>query len=298
MNSVTHAPPVQPTAALRTSSSGAAAPDANPSLLPEPSESVQLDAMSELYAAMAAMRRSNAAQGKGNAEGRLEQKKLHRQQAIEALKKAEEDQDSAGLLGGVANKLGTAGKIAAVAGAVAMVVGTGGAGIAVVAAAGVLLSGAAFVQSETKFLQELGMDNETAMYTELGMLGAGALCSGGAGVAAACEIGTAASTAAATAPAFEKGALVVGAAASVVAGVTGTVSAYAGWRAGEHQADAEEHMSDAAAEQAKAAQVQRLLLQLIDAMEQSEESDQRTLGHLRGAIDAKGSTPMMASARV
>jgi hypothetical protein len=33
-------------------------------------------------------------------------------------------------------------------------------------------------------------------------------------------------------------------------------------------------------------------------MESSEKSDQRTLGHLRGAIEAKGTALMMASARV
>lgn len=285
---------------VATVSAASATPLAAPaagtaSLLPEPSVDTNLDAMSALYALMSEQRRVNADKSKGDAEGLLEKKKFFRERAIEALKKAEEELEDGGVFGDIGKKLGTVGKIAAIAGAAALIVGTAGTGAVALAIAAAVLSTAAFAQSETRYLQELGVDDKTAMYMELGMVAGSALCSGGAGLAAVANAGSSTAT---TVTAFEKGAKIVGAAATITSGATGAAGAYAGWQQGVHEANAEEHLADAAGERASQDRMQRLLLRLIDEIEDSEKRDERTLGHLRGAIEAKGVALVMASTRV
>jgi hypothetical protein len=279
-----------------TQTQGQSAPG---TLLPAPETEGSLDAMAELYAVMADNRRASRANSFSDVATRREKIRFARQKLREALKKAEEEKDQGGMFGSLGKKLGTVGKIAAIAGAVALVVGTGGAGLAgVLAISAVCLSGAAFAQSETRFLQKLGMDDNAAMYTELGLVGASALCSGGAGLAAlGASSASTAATAAETATELEKGAHLVGAAASITSGASGSASAYASWRAGECAANAEDHMTDAAAEQATEERLERLLMQLIDQIADTEKSDERTLGQLRGAIEAKGTALLIASRR-
>lgn len=267
------------------------------SLLPEPAASVTMDSMSELYAVMSEQRRVSTEGGKGNAEALLESKKMMRARALEQVKKAEDDEEKGGMFGKLGKTLGTVGKIAAIVGAAALVVATGGAGlVGVLAISAVVLSSAAFAQSETRFLQHLGMDDKAAGYTELGLMGASAACSGGAGIAAATGAGASAAGAASeAATTFEKGALLVGAGASIVAGTCTSASAYAGWQKGEYEADAQQHMASAALANAKAAMLERTLTALIDQIEDSDKSDQRTLGHVRSAMEAKGAAVLMAS---
>src|SRR5690606_37196157 len=130
-------------------------------------------------------RRAARANAFADASGKREAMRRAREAMLEAIKKAEEEKEDGGMFGAIGDKLGTAGKIAAIAGAVALVVGTGGAGLAgVLAISAVALSSAALAQSECQVLQKRGVDDKTAMYTELSLIGASALCSGGAGVAA------------------------------------------------------------------------------------------------------------------
>jgi hypothetical protein len=262
------------------------------SLLPDPSAS-DLDAMSQLFALISDQRRDNLERGKGDVEALRDRKRDLQERMMTALKKAEADEDDAGVFGAFSGKFGTAAQIAAIAGAVALTVGTGGV-VGALAIAGAALSAAAFTQSETRVLQRLGMDDETAGYVEIGLMAGGAACSGGSGAASLCGAGGAA----AAATTVEKAAQIVGAAASIVAGASSATAAYTGWRAGEAEADALEHGADASDESAKQARLERMLLQLIDEIEDSERSDERTLGHLRGAIEAKGGALLMASARV
>jgi hypothetical protein len=266
-------------------------------LLPEPAAVPELDALGEMYALMAHNRRLGVRQAANDIEGNKVKQEAVRYQARKALAAALEEQKDAGMFGELGGKLGTVGKVAAVVGAVALVVGTGGAAapVVVLAIAGATLSTAAVVQSETRFLQKCGVDDKTAFWLELGFAGGGAICSGGAGALAAC--GTAAN-AAQTATSLQKGAQMVGAGAALVGGAAGTASAYAGLRAGLCNADAEEHLADAAKERAAEERLERMVKHLLAALTDSEKSDERALGHLRGAIEAKSSALVLASARV
>ena len=103
-----------------------ARPTVDSSLLPDPQPDTRLDAMSELYALMSEQRRVGAEKSKSDAEGVLEKKKLARERALAAVKKAEAEEEDGGVFGDIGKRLGTVGKVAAIVGAAAVVVGTGG----------------------------------------------------------------------------------------------------------------------------------------------------------------------------
>lgn len=297
MNSLTITAPPAPLPVVPDGRAPVQPTHASPSLLPAPEPSADYDALGEMYALMAQNRRLGMRQAVHDVKGNRIQQDAIRYQAREALERAREEQEDAGVFGKLGSKLGTVGQIAAVVGAAALIVGTGGAAapVVILAIAGAAMSTAAFVQSETQFMQEMGMDDKTAFWVQIGLAGGGAVCSGGAGIAAA---GGTAASAAQAATTIQKASRVVGAAASIVHGVAGGTSAYANLRAGLCEADAQDHLADAAKERAAEARLERMLKQLLIALEDSEKSDERALGHLRGAIEAKGAALVMASARV
>ena len=190
-----------------------------------------------------------------------------RKQALQKLRKAIADAARARHKGGfwnkVANVASTVAKLAAVAGCVAAVVTTGGAAAPVVALA---LSSGAFLQGETHILQKLGMSDQAANWTALGM----SVVGGGVGGASAMGVGQGVSMAA-------QGA------ATATAGVA-TI------QAGEAEAKAQSKMADAEAAKVDAARMQRLQQVLLQALKDEDESSERVLSSIRGSLDEQQRT--------
>ncbi len=190
-----------------------------------------------------------------------------RKQALEKLRKAIAEAAEAKKRGGfwsnVASVASTVGKLAAVAGCVAAVVASGGAAAPVVALA---LSSGAFLQGETQIMQKLGMSDEAANWTTLGMSLAGG------GVA---------------------GATTMGVGQGVAMAAQGTATATAGVatiQAGEANAHAQQKMADAEAAKVDAARMQRLQQVLLQALKDEDEGSERVLGSIRGSLDEQQRT--------
>lgn len=280
---------VTPAASTR----GASTPTALDSLLPAPEPQTNTDALSELYALMSDARRTGFDASRGNAEGLRARKQVARDRALRELRHAEEKARDAGNFLGIGGDLGEIAKIAAVVAAVGFAVSTGGAGVVgVLAVSGAILSSAAMVLEKTEWLEDAGLDPKTATYVEIGLWVGGAACTGGAGIA---SLG---GSAAATASQLQKVGSFLGSAGTIISGASATGAGYAKWQQGECEGEAADLMADATADRAKAERADRMLGFLLDAIAASDKSDQRALGHVRSAIEAKDGALLMASRRV
>jgi hypothetical protein len=201
----------------------------------------------------------------------------------EALKKAQKAKKKGGFWKKAAKLCSKLGKYGAVVAAIAIAVGTGGVGApASLAIVGAALSTASLVQSETHFLQKMGMSDSMASKTEMGMSIGGAICTGGAGAMA---------NSGATIEAVQQGVAVSSGAASVAGGAA-TI------QAGRYDAEAKKREADALAARLEQQQLQRLFDQIIDQIESGEESEERTMSSLRGSIQTRDATPLIVAQRV
>jgi hypothetical protein len=182
-------------------------------------------------------------------------------------------------------------KIAAVAGSIALAVGTAGAAtpVAVLAISGAALSTAAFAQGETHYLQKLGVSDKWASRIELGMYIGSAACSLAGGLT---QLGMG------TAGKMDAGCAIAGYSAGGASGLAAGGGAIATWQAGEADADGIDHVAEAARLQADEARMQRLIQQILEDIEGTEESDQRTLEHVSATMINRSEALTMISTRV
>ncbi len=286
---------VQSAAPSAIASSGTGHVDANhtTTLLPQPS--VEGDPMAALYTLLSQNRTASLKQGIGDLHRSRKLKKQELDRAKAALREAAKAQKKGGFFSRLAKKCAGIAKYAAVAASVALAVGTAGAGtpIAILAISGAAMSTAAVVQSETQILQKMGMSDDWANGFQTGLMIGGAACGLATGAALLCGAGgqVAASS-------LQVAAQKLGSAAAGVQGLSTAAGGYAGWQAGEANADATKQFAEVAKARAAEERLERMVMQILSDIEASEKADQRTLGHLRGAIEARDNTLSICSTKV
>lgn len=182
-------------------------------------------------------------------------------------------------------------KYAAVAGSIALAVGTAGAAtpVAILAISGAAMSTAAFVQSETNYLQKMGVSDKWANRIELGLYIGSAACAAGGGVTQLFMGG---------ASKMSVGCAIAGSSAGGASGLAAAGGGLATWQAGEADADGMDHVAEAVRLQAEDARMQRLLQAILEDIEASEESDQKTMEDVSSTMIGRGEALTMISARV
>jgi hypothetical protein len=255
-------------------------------LLPLPSSSdAQTDAMSWLYLFISKQKSLDVSSGKSTIENTQRMRDEAYKQELEAIKQAAEAAQSGGFWDSIASVALDIGKLAAVVASVAVAVGTGGVGlVAVVAVAGAVLSTAAFVEGEAHVLQKLGVDEGTASWIGVGLAIGGAACSGGAGLASG------AGAAAGEASMLQKVATTSGDVACVASGTATAAGGAAKIVAGQYAGDQADALADSMEAQMTQQRLQRFLLSMFADLKASQESDDSTLGALRGALESKAET--------
>jgi len=264
------------------------------SLLPSPAVPAGLDSMSEIYALLSKSRQLGLRQSTKDLRSTQAARKAERQRAMAALRRAHAAKRKGGWFKRLAKKALKVAKIAAVVASVAMAVGTAGAAtpIAVLAIAGATMSATAYVQSETKFLQHLGVSDRWASRIELGLAVGGAVCSIGAGVGAlATQSESGASAVAIVGRKVSAGAAAAGGLSTAGAGL-------ATWKAAEEEARAENEQANVVAARGEEAAFDRMILQILGEIEAAQEDDERVLGHLRSAIEIRDQTLSLSSMKV
>ncbi len=252
------------------------------SLMPVPT-ALPTDDLSALFAIMAKNRQLGMQHSVKDIRNTQAARRRAFQRAKAALAKALKAKKKGGFWRKLAGKCLKIAKIAVVAAAIATAVGTGGAAAPVVilawSAAG--MSTAAFIQGETHYLQKMGMSDKAAGWTEFGLtVGAGAA----GGVATFCSESS-------LATGFSKAAE----ATALGAGVAGGVAT---WQASKYEAEELDHRADAVAAKGAEQMLERMIAMMLSDLEHSEKSDERTLDHLKGAIEAKGEALVLAGKKV
>ncbi|MEZ4225816.1 MAG: hypothetical protein R3B13_32990 [Polyangiaceae bacterium] len=273
---------------VQNSPAVAGSPGALPgSLLPMPD--MNGDAMSGLYALFSKDHQLGLSSKIKDLRNAQRLKKQQWERAKAALKKAMKARKKGGFFKKLAKTCLKIARYAAVAAAVALAVGTGGAGVVgALAIAGAVMSCTAMAQSEFQILQRLGVSEQWANGIEWGLTIGSAACTLGAGVATLFGASANASALGNT----------LGTAGACVQGVSTAGAGFATWQASEADSDALHHQANAAKERAEEARLERMLIQIMSEIESSEEADQRTLGHLRGAMEARDNAITMASTKV
>lgn len=200
-------------------------------LLPSPAE-VGGDAMLGMYALMSADRQAGKASAFARAAAGQRERKAAIAEELKRLQEAAKARDSGGFWGGLKKACSTIAKAGLLVAAVGSTVASGGltGPLAAVAIAGVALSAGAFLQGETKILQELGMSDKTAGWIETGMsLGASAClvvttCGAGAASGAGTDALGQSAAGKLSGSAAAKGASAAGRAASDAAGALGSAA--------------------------------------------------------------------------
>ncbi len=198
------------------------------SLLPSPAE-VGGDAMLGMYALMSADRQAGKVSAFARAATSQRERKAAIAEELRRLQEAAKARDSGGFWGGLKKACSTLAKAGLVVAAVGSTVASGGltGPLAAVAIAGVALSAGAFLQGETKILQELGVSDKVAGWIETGMsLGASACmvvttCGAGAASGAGTDALGKSAAGKLTGSAAAKGASAAARAASNAAGALG-----------------------------------------------------------------------------
>jgi len=306
------------------------------SLLPSPAE-IGGDAMLGMYALMAADRQAGKTSAFARAAASQRERKAAIAEELKRLQEAAKARDSGGFWGGLKKACSTLAKAGLVVAAVGSTVVSGGltGPLAAVAIAGVALSAGAFLQGETKILQELGVSDKVAGWIETGMslgasacmvvttCGAGAASGAGAealGQSAAAKGASAAGRAASNAAgalgnAVGGGAGVAGATAAVGQGASassavqvtarlaasvGGVGTMAGGvcaiQESRYEARATELTADAESAHLASERLARMLQRLLDDLESDDGSAERAMGSLKEAIGIRGNSLMAASA--
>ena len=247
-------------------------------LLPTPSGDAQADAMSWMYLLTSKQQALDIGSARDNINKLQQQRAEAYKQEIDAIEQAIEAASHHSFWDSVASIALTVGKVAAVVGSIAVAVGTGGVGVVgVIAVAGAVLSTAGFAEGEAHVLEKLGVDEGTAAWIGIGLSVAGAACSGGAALAAdVAEVSTTAATIQKVAMATTGAATMAGGAAKI--------------EAGQYQGDQQDALAEAAKAQLDQARMPRLLMMILNDLKASEDSDDHTLGALRGALRTKGDT--------
>lgn len=206
-----------------------------------------------------------------------------------AMRKAQQAKKKGGFWRKAAKLCNKLGKYGAVVAAVAIAVGTGGVGApASLAIVGAVMSSASLVQSETQFLQKMGMSDSLASKVEVGLSVGGAVCSGGAAALGGLSSVNQASEAVEV---VQKGAAVTSGAASLTGGVA-TI------QAGRHEGEEREHRADALTQRLEEQRLQRLFSQTLELLQGDQDSDKRAVEALHGAIEARDSTREFIARRV
>lgn len=254
-------------------------------LLPTPSGDPQTDAMSWLYLVISKQQSLDVSDGKATLATTQKLRDEAYKAEVKAIKEAVEAAQHSSFWGSIASIAIDVGKVAAVVGSIAVAVGTGGAGIvAVLAVAGAVLSTAGFAESELHVLEKLGVDEGTASWIGVGLSVAGAACSGGAGLAGS------AGTAAGEVSTVQKVATTAGKMTSVAGGVTTAAGGAAKIEAGLYAGDQQDALADAAKAQLDQQRLMRLIFMMLDDLKASQDSDNNTLGAIRGSLNVKGET--------
>jgi hypothetical protein len=169
-------------------------------------------------------------------------------------------------------------KVASVVASVAAAVATCGAAspLAAVAIAGAVLSTAGFIGSETNVLQKLGMNGTLANILDAAMSAGGSIMSLGAATAAGA--GTLVSMASG----------VVGGAGQIASGASAIASGEA--LAAEDNADA-----DKVAAEAKQNNLTRLMMQLLQQVQNSDDQSKQVLGTISQTNTIENQTSLMAA---
>jgi hypothetical protein len=258
------------------------------SILPTPEMS---DPMAALYAVMLKQRQQGRKGSITNLRGAQNTRRRMIQLRKDEIARAVRAARKGRFWKNLANTCFKLAKYAAVAGSIALAIGSAGAAtpIAVLAISGAALSTAAFAQGETHYLQKLGISDKWAERIELGMYLGSAACSAFGGVAQLC---------AGTTSKMQAGWAIAGASTGGASGLANGGGAIAMWQAGEAEADGIDHVAEAVRLQAEEARMQRLIQQILEDIEGSEESDQRTLEHVSGTMISRGEALTMISTRV
>lgn len=251
-------------------------------LLPNPGA---LDPLTLLYLYESKSRADGFKQATRDVKRACSQRKEMIKKQYDAIQKAAKEKKKGGLWKKIRSKCAKIAKYAAVAGAVALAVGTCGAGTpGVLAIAGVALSAGSMAQSEYGVLQKFGMNDEWAARFEIGMALGGAVCLGFGSPAGASKLSEAVETG-------NKICNVAGGAATVAGGAATIVE-------GRHDSKARLHEADALEAAAEAEAFKRLMHQIIDDLEASDQAEERVINHIQKAITTEGSGMHSVAMRV
>ena len=263
-------------------------------LLPIPnSGDGQTDAMSWLYLFISKQKSLDVSSGKSTIENTQRMRDEAYKQEMEAIKQAVEAAEHSSFWDSIASVALDIGKVAAVVGSVAVAVGTCGAGVVgVIAVVGAVLSSASFVEGEAHVLEKLGVDAGVASWIDVGLSLAGAACSGGAGLASG------AGAVAGEASTLQKVVTTSGDVATVAAGTATVAGGAAKIASGQYAGDQQDALADSAEARMTMDRLQRFLLTMMADLKASQESDDSTLGALRGALNTKGETLSTTTMRV
>jgi len=256
-------------------------PRINRSLLPLPQE-LPADPLEALLVMQNKSRSLRLQSGLNDVQHKQRERAEAYRKFKKALKEAQEAKKKGGFWKKTAKLCNKLGKYGSVAAAVAIAVGTGGAGApASLAIAGAAMSSASLAQSEFNLLEPV-FGEKMAGYMEVGLGLGGMACTG-------------------FASGMAEGGSSIETVQRVVAGTSGAATATGGVatiQAGRHDAEALEREADALAARQQEQRLQRLFYQILDQIEGEHESEERCMASLRGAIQAKSATPLIAARRV
>lgn len=251
-------------------------------LLPAPLE-LPSDPLMALLALQSKSRRFQLDSGMKDVQNNKRLRAKAHKEFKRAIKKAQEAKKKGGFWKRASKFCNKLSKYGAVVAAVALAVGSGGAGApASLAIAGAVLSSASMAQSEYQLLQKMGVSDDLAGKMEMGMALGGAACTGGASV-----LGSTGSTLG-----------TVQKAVAITSFSAKMTDAAATTQIGHYDAEAREHESDALFARLQDQQMQRMFDQILAQIEGSEQSEERAMNSLRGAIETRHATPLIVARRV
>jgi hypothetical protein len=289
VNAVSATTPATITASARDAATQSSPNGEPPPLLTDPAAGALAgaDPLSMLY-----LLESNDQQlGVDEGTKRIAALQTERHQALaqeqQAIQHAIDAQKSRSFWDDLGSICGEVAKVAAVVASVAAAVATLGAAtpIAAVAIAGAVLSSASFVDGECHVLRALGVDENTAGWIDSGMAIGGAVLSVGAGLAAG---GRVASSTLAT----------VNRASAVVTGVGEIGRGASTIEGGEALARSDEAAADQIAAQARSDHAQRLMQNVIDDTQSSDQEAQGTMGTIADTRAIQDQTALSAATAV
>lgn len=183
------------------------------------------------------------------------------------------------------------GEAAAAVGAAAVTAVTLGAGGPLLALViiGIAMSATSMVESETHFMEKMGVNANVAAGISIGLAVGGAALTAGAGMASSTT-----AVASSTAGLASR----IGTAAAVTSGALQMTGGGAHIQTGMFQAEAKDAQGDVQAARYAIARSQRVQQMLIEGLVENAKSSQRTLVTLQGAITTQAQTVAIATMRV